>query len=56
MSEGDHETLLDALRGAKGRVLIAGGDSTLYAKRLKDWRVCYRQRVPCGSGGLKVGR
>lgn len=56
MAEDEHLRLLNHLQSVKGRVLLTGGDSALYAERLKRWRVCYRHRLPCGTGGSKVGR
>jgi hypothetical protein len=48
--------LLEILNGVRGKVLLSSGDSDLYTRYLKDWRLCYRIRVPCGTGGTKVGR
>lgn len=56
MADADHLRLIDAITRAKGRVLVASGDSDMYSRKLRDWRICFRHRVPCGSGGSKVGR
>jgi DNA adenine methylase len=56
MTDADHLCLLKALQRIKGKVLLAGGESALYAEHLRDWRLCYRHRLPCGTGGSKVGR
>ena len=38
MTDADHEELLDALRGLKGRVILSGYPSDLYEARLGGWR------------------
>ena len=38
MTNGDHETLLDRLRGCRGKVLLSGYDCDLYRRRLADWK------------------
>ena len=37
MSEEQHRELLDMVRGCKGRVMLSGYHSALYADQLRDW-------------------
>ncbi len=50
MTSDQHGQLLDSLKTVKGRVLLSGYESEMYAKVLRSWRVCWEHRVACMSG------
>ena len=50
MTRAQHEELLASLNAVRGRVLLSGYESDLYARELRTWRVCWRHRVSCASG------
>ena len=47
MTTEQHVELLDVLNGVRGKVLLSGFETDLYADALRSWRVCWRHRVAC---------
>lgn len=51
MQDGDHEALIEVLRGLRGMVLLSGYPSDLYHRLLPDWRsVRTSARISAGRG------
>lgn len=48
MSDHDHEELLGALLGYKGKVIISGYDNQLYNARLNNW---HKKSIGCNAEG-----
>jgi DNA adenine methylase len=57
MSDKDHERLLAALLGCKGRVFISGYDSPLYRRMLVGWKLhTFSMANHAGQGKTKQRR
>ena len=43
MTVEDHQELLTAIKGIKGKVILSGYQSAMYADTLNDWRVVQKE-------------